>query len=160
MNVVAEKNINDAFVSLSKAYAGNLADPYPLYKKLLAQSPVYDGDLVADFGVPSLAAGRDGKRRVFCLLGSEVVTKALMDPELFSTEIWREAFGGVLGDPVLLCMKGPEHKFSRNMLAQILSPAAIKDMVDKHFKPTIEGMVKSLDRKSTRLNSSHVKTSD
>ncbi|MDB6062237.1 MAG: hypothetical protein JWM78_2340 [Verrucomicrobiaceae bacterium] len=140
---VAEKDINQAFVSLSKAYAGNLGDPYPLYKKLRDQSPIYDGDLVADFGVPSLAAGRDGKRKVFCLLGNEVVTKALMDPELYSTEVWREAFGGVLGDPVLLYMKGPEHKFSRNMLAQILSPAAIKDMVDKHFKPTIEGMVKS-----------------
>lgn len=143
MSVAAEKNINQAFVALSKAYAGNLGDPYPLYKKLLAQSPVYDGDLVADFGVPSLASGRDGKRKVFCLLGNEVVTKALMDTELFSTEIWREALGGVLGDPVLLYMNGAEHKFGRNMLAQILSPVAIKDMVDKHFKPTIEGMVKS-----------------
>jgi cytochrome P450 len=143
MNTAVDSKINHAFVEISKAYAGNMADPYPLYKKLLLESPVYDGDLVADFGVPSLAAGRDGKRRVFCLLGYDVVSKALIDTDTFSTEVWREAFDGALGDPILLYMKGEEHRTTRSMLLSILSPVALKNMVDKHFKPTIEGMVKA-----------------
>lgn len=146
MNAVSQaatkEKMNAAFVSLSKAYAGNLDDPYPLYRQLREKSAVYDGDLVADFGVPSLAAGRDGKRKVYCLLSYDAASKALLDPDTWSTEIWREAFDGVLGDPVLLYLSGDVHRYHRNMLAGILSPVAIRDMVDKHFVPTLEGMVK------------------
>jgi cytochrome P450 len=144
MNIAADSQINEAFVALSKAYAGNLDDPYPEYRKLREQCPVYRGDLVAEFGVPSLVAGREGKRDVFCLLGHEVVKKALMDSETFSSEIYREAFAGVMGDPVILYLNGDEHRFHRNLLTQILSPAALKDMTDRHFIPTIRGMVEEL----------------
>lgn len=144
MNTAADSKINEAFVALSEAYAGNLDNPYPVYAEHREKCPVYDGDLIASFGVPSMVAGRDGNRRVFCLLGHEVVSRALMDSETFSSEIYREAFGGVMGDPVILYLQGREHRFHRNLLTQILSPAAMKDLTEKHFKPTIDGMVRDV----------------
>lgn len=144
------ENISTAFVTLSKAYAGKLKDPYPTYAELRARSPVYQGDLVAELGVPSMVAGRNAGRPVFCLLGDEVVRTALMDADTFSTEIYREAFGGVMGDPVVLYLKGEEHRKYRAMLASILSPAALRDLTESHFVPTIRGMVQEL---ATRGNS-------
>ena len=56
MNAAVQQDINSAFVALSKAYAGNLSDPYPTYAKLRAKCPVYEGDLVAELGIPSMVA--------------------------------------------------------------------------------------------------------
>jgi cytochrome P450 len=140
----AEKKVNDAFVALSKAYAGKLDDPYPLYIERRSECPVYDGDLVAELGVPSMVAGRSGERRVFCLLGHEVIAKALLDSETFSSDIYEEAFGGVMGEKVVLFLKGEEHRRFRNRLMQVLSPAALKKLSENQFKPIIEGFVKDL----------------
>lgn len=136
--------MNDAFVALSKAYAGTMADPYPRYKELREQGPVYQGDLVSELGVPSLVAGRTGDRKVFTFLGHEICSKALLDPETYSSVIYKEAFGGVMGDPVILYQEGEEHRAHRALLARIFSPAALKQMSDEHFKSTIQGMVKDI----------------
>ena len=122
MNAAVQQDINSAFVALSKAYAGNLSDPYPTYAKLRAKCPVYEGDLVAELGVPSLVAGRQGNRKVFCLLGDEVIRQALLDPDTFSSDIYEEAFGGVMGDPVVLYLKGDAHRKYRAMLSAIFRP--------------------------------------
>lgn len=152
MNAAVQQDINSAFVALSKAYAGNLSDPYPTYARLRAQCPVYEGDLVAELGVPSLVAGREGGRKIFCLLGDEVVRQALLDPDTFSSDIYEEAFGGVMGDPVVLYLKGDAHRKYRSMLSAILSPAALRDLSASHFVPTIDGMVAALvDRGSAEL---------
>jgi cytochrome P450 len=144
MNAAAQQDINSAFVALSKAYAGNLSDPYPTYAKLRAKCPVYEGDLVAELGIPSMVAGRQGNRKIFCLLGDEVIRQALLDPDTFSSDIYEEAFGGVMGDPVVLYLKGDAHRKYRAMLSAVLSPAALRDMSESHFIPTIDGMVAEL----------------
>lgn len=144
MTANESNSINAAFVALSKAYTGNLADPYPKYKELREQGVVYEGDLVAELGVPSLVAGRTGDRKVFTFLGADICTKALLDPETFSSKVYEEAFGGVMGDKVVLFMDGEEHRFYRNMMTKIMSPAALKKMYDAHFKPTIRTMVEEL----------------
>ncbi|MFA5494255.1 MAG: cytochrome P450 [Porticoccaceae bacterium] len=136
--------MNEAFVALSKAYAGTMADPYPRYKELREQSVVYQGDLVSELGVPSLVAGRTGDRKVFTFLGHEICSRALLDPATYSSVIYKEAFGGVMGDPVILYQEGDEHRAHRSILASILSPAAIRQMSDAHFKPTIQAMVRDI----------------
>lgn len=136
--------MNEAFVALSKAYAGTMTDPYPRYKELREQSVVYQGDLVSELGVPSLVAGRTGDRKVFTFLGHEICSRALLDPATYSSVIYKEAFGGVMGDPVILYQEGDEHRAHRSILASILSPAAIRQMSDAHFKPTIQAMVRDI----------------
>lgn len=136
--------MNEAFVAISKAYAGSMTDPYPRYKELREQSVVYQGDLVAELGVPSLVAGRTGNRQVFTFLGHEICSNALLDPATYSSVIYKEAFGGVMGDPVILYQEGDEHRAHRSILAKIFSPAAIRQLSDAHFKPTIQNMVKDI----------------
>ena len=130
MNLAAKVQTNDAFVALSEAYAGNLADPYPTYARLREQCGVYEGDLVAEMGVPSMVAGRTGDRKVFCLLSDEAVRKAMFDAETFSSDIYKEAFDGIMGDPVVLYLKGQQLRDYRAMLAAILSPAALRDLTE------------------------------
>src|SRR5690606_16252306 len=105
--------MNDAFVASSKAYAGTMADPYPRYKEQREQRVVYEGDRVPELGAPSLAAGRTGDLDVFTCRGHEVCSKALVVAETYSSVIYKEAFGGVMGDPVILYQDGEEHRAHR-----------------------------------------------
>jgi cytochrome P450 len=150
MSASQQKSINAAFVALSKAYTGKLADPYVKYKELREQGPVYQGDLVAELGVPSMVAGRTGDRKVFTFLGGELCSRALLDTETYSSKVYEEAFGGVMGDKVVLFLDGEEHRFYRNMMTKILSPVALKQMHDDHVKPTIRGMVEELAKSKNR----------
>ncbi|MFA7553662.1 MAG: cytochrome P450 [Spongiibacteraceae bacterium] len=136
--------INEAFVALSKAYAGKLDDPYPLYAQHRAKGGVYQGDLIAELGVPSMVAGRTGDRPVFCFLTHEVISKALLDSETYSSDIYEEAFAGCMGEKVVLFLKGEEHRRFRNRLMQVMSPAALRKLTDNQFKPIIEQFVKDL----------------
>lgn len=145
-----ENTINAAFVALSKAYAGNMDDPYPLYAKHREKGSVYDGDLVAELGVPSMVAGRSGERRVFCFLEHETISKALLDNDTFSSEIYEEAFGGVMGEKVVLFLKGDEHRRFRNRLLQVLSPVSLKRLTDNQFNPIIRGFVKQMADKGNK----------
>jgi cytochrome P450 len=147
---IAEKKINDAFVALSQAYTGNMDDPYPLYAKRRAEHAVYDGDLIAELGVPSMVAGRSGDRRVFCLMSQDCISKALLDTETFSSGIYEEAFGGVMGEQVVLFLKGDDHRRFRNRLTKVLSPVALKKLTDNQFEPVITGFVKELAAKGNQ----------
>lgn len=147
---IAEKKINDAFVALSKAYAGNMNDPYPLYAQRREEGSIYEGDLIAELGVPSMVAGRTGDRKVFCFLTHEVTSKALLDVETFSSDIYEEAFGGVMGEKVVLFLKGEEHRRFRNRLMQVLSPASMKKLTENQFKPIIRNFVQNLADKGNK----------
>lgn len=138
--------MNEAFVALSKAYAGKLNDPYPLYAEKREEGAVYDGDLIAELGVPSMVAGRTGDRRVFCFLSQEVTSKALLDPETYSSDVYEEAFGGVMGEKVVLFLKGNEHRKFRNRLLQVMSPAVLRKLTDNQFKPIITEFVQNLKK--------------
>lgn len=141
---MSNNEMNAAFVALSKAYAGKLDDPYPLYAEHREKGGVYEGDLIADLGVPSMVAGRTGDRKVYCFLTHEVISKALLDPETFSSDIYEEAFGGVMGEKVVLFLKGDEHRKFRSRLMQVMSPAALNRLTENQFKPIIQQYVKDL----------------
>ena len=136
--------MSNAFVEISKAYAGNLDDPYPMLERLRAQGVVYEGDILQDAGVPSIVAGMDASRKVYSLLGYDVVSKALLDSENFSSDIYREAFEMVMGGPVILFLKGEEHRFYRQLLMTTMSPNALRSLSDNKFKPLISSMVSKL----------------
>lgn len=141
---MSNNEMNAAFVALSKAYAGKLADPYPLYAEHRAKSAVYQGDLIAELGVPSMVTGPKGDRQVFCFLSHDVVSKALLDSETYSSDVYEECFGGVMGEKVVLFLKGDEHRKFRNRLLQVMSPAALNKLTENQFKPIIKQFVKEL----------------
>jgi cytochrome P450 len=143
--------LSKAFVALSTQYAGNCADPYPIYAEKRATTPVYEGDLPRDLGVPSIAAGVKPGRKMFTLLKYADIQAALMDSETFTTEPYREVFGPVQGE-IILMMDGPEHKFWRAMLTQIFQKKTLDDWTSRLFGPTIERRINELKpRKQSEL---------
>jgi cytochrome P450 len=103
-------------LEISEAFAGSLkTDPYPLFAQRRRETPVMDGDILSEFGAPSMAAGFDGSRRVFSFFRYDDVLAALKDVETYSSRPMLEAFGPLIGR-VATGLDGEEHKHLRALL--------------------------------------------
>jgi cytochrome P450 len=141
-----EAELSQAFVALSKQYAGNCADPYPVYAQKRIDTPVYEGDLPSELGVPTIAAGINGDRKVFTLLKYSDIQAALIDSTTFSNRLYREVFAPVQGENILM-MDGAEHRFWRTVAGSIfLKRQILDDWTSRVFVPTIERRVQELAR--------------
>jgi len=150
-HAVKAAELSKAFVALSTQYAGTCADPYPIYAEKRASAPVYEGDLPREMGVPSIAAGVTPDRKMFTLLKYADIQAALSDSQTFTTEPYREVFGPVQGE-IILMMDGPEHKFWRTMLTNIFQKKVLDDWTERLFGPTIERRISALKpRKESEL---------
>ncbi|MDB6061507.1 MAG: cytochrome [Verrucomicrobiaceae bacterium] len=137
------EDLAKTFVQLSQNYAGNCADPYPIYAEKRASSPVYAGDLLRDMGVPSLAAGLTGTRPVYSLLKYADVQAALIDTKTFSLSPYREMFGPVQGETIQM-LEGDPHQFWRRMLTNIFQKSVLDSWLERLFAPTILRSVKAI----------------
>ncbi|MDB6062745.1 MAG: eryK [Verrucomicrobiaceae bacterium] len=138
--------LSKAFVALSLQYAGTCADPYPVYAEKRHNTPVFEGDLPREMGVPSIAAGVGPDRKMFTLLKYADVHAALVDSETFTTEPYREVFGPVQGE-IILMMGGTEHRFWRTVLTNIFQKKTLDDWTARLFGPTIERRITELAAK-------------
>ena len=114
------REISEAFAS------GKVTDPYPLFAERRRETPVMEGDVVAEFGAPSMAAGFDGSRPVFSLFRYDDVLAALKDAETFSSRPMSDALGPMLGK-VITGLDGDEHK----QLRALLMPGVAREHFDR-----------------------------
>ena len=112
---------SDVFALFEAAHgAGEVIDPYPRWAELRRESPVHEGDLdpMVEAGAPSIF----GDRPVFTALSYDAVAEVLRDSERFSTEIFNEVMGPVLGR-VILGMDPIDHRLHRGLVQQAFSRA-------------------------------------
>ena len=78
-----------------------------------------------------------GDRPVFTVLGYDAVAEVLRDTDRFSTEIFNELMGPVLGK-VILGMPPEEHRLHRGLVQDAFSRRAMQDWTTKVIEPVVD----------------------
>ncbi|MCW2608247.1 MAG: cytochrome [Frankiales bacterium] len=137
---------------ISEVFAsGKVADPYPMFNQRRDESPLMQGDILAEFGTPSMAAGFDGKRPVVTLFRYDDCLAALKDTETFSSEIIGQAFRPLVGK-VLTGLEGEEHTRLRNLMMPGLGRENFAAWTDEIIEPVVRRMAKDLAASGTMLD--------
>jgi cytochrome P450 len=137
-------NAGDLMAEISEGFAsGSVVDPYPVFRQRRLESPVMKGDILAEFGAPSMAAGFDGSRPVYTLFRYEDALAALKDNETYSSEAVGAAFRPIVGK-VLTGLEGDEHRRLRNLLMPGLGRENFEAWTEDIVVPVVRRMVAGL----------------
>ena len=126
----------DVFEMFEAAHgAGVVVDPYPRWAELRRESPVHEGDLFSIFqaGAPALF----GDRPVFTVLGYDAVGEVLRDSERFSTDIFNDVMGPVLGR-VILGMDPVDHRLHRGLVQEVFSRRSMQEWMPRVIEPVVD----------------------
>lgn len=142
----------DLMVEISEAFsAGSVETPYPTFAKFRESSPVMKGDVLADFGTPSMAAGFNGEREVYSIFKFEDCLTALKDWESFGSEAVAAAFRPLMGK-VMTGLDGEEHSRMRKLFMPGLGRENFDLWGESIVTPVIDRMVGELKEQGDRLN--------
>lgn len=134
---LVREEVAKAYAGVSSNYRGTVDDPHPLYARLRAESPVYEGDFMAELGVPSIARP-DSKRPVFTLFKHRDVMDVLRDPRRFTSGFIAEGLGAFMDSFILTGMDGDAHKAARALLTPVFTPAVVNQLKQERIDPIIE----------------------
>lgn len=132
----APSGVNSAFANVSASFSVGMDDPYPLYRQLRRSSPVMEGDLMAQFGIPSVHGGTEG-RPAFTLFRYADAMTVLRDGATYSSELIGKGLGALVGDFALTAMGGDEHRRMRGLLQPCFAPDLLRKWKEELFAPVI-----------------------
>ena len=128
-----------AFRSVSATYdAHGVDDPYPLYAKARRECPVMEGDILAQYGIPSQADYANRGRQVFSVFRHADVRAVLQDDKTWSTDLLRDGLGAFLGEMFLTAKDGKPHRQLRGLLQTCFKPEAVRQMKTGLIEPMME----------------------
>ena len=122
------------FLAVSDTYTGTLTDPhpYPMYAELRSKCPVMQGDILAQYKVPSQADYARSGRPVMSIFKYDDVLNILRDTAHWKSYLNGDGFGAAVDGLLLTAMDGEQHKSFRNLLMPpFLLPVA------RRFKETL-----------------------
>jgi cytochrome P450 len=122
-----------SMADLSHAFGGGVDDPFAVYDKFRAMGDVVPGDVLAAFGMKSMASSTD--RPVFTLFRFADVQAALRDAATFTSSINQERMGFLFDNLMILGMDGAEHKFMRNLLQPAFGAGVVARWRDRVIAP-------------------------
>ncbi len=111
-------------IEASGAVAGDFRDPYPELAERRQATPIQRGDFIPD--IPRDPDGPD----VFTVYSCELVSQVLRDNRRFSSQIYSEVMGPVMGHSILE-MDEPEHRLHRALVSQAFRPKALARWEDE-----------------------------
>ena len=111
-------------IEASNAVAGNVRNPYRELAIKREQTPIDRGDFMPD--VPRDPDGPEA----FTVYSCELVSQVLRDNHTFSSEIYGEMMGPVMGHSILE-MDEPEHRIHRTLVSQAFRHKALARWEDE-----------------------------
>jgi cytochrome P450 len=138
-------DISDAFS------AGTVDDPYPIFAEYREKEPVHHGDVLAEFGATSVAAGFNGERDVYSVFRFEDCLRILKDSETFPSEAVAAAWRPLLGK-VVTGVDGVEHTRLRKLLMPGLGRENFDQWGSDIVAPVLRRLVDDLKQKDGRAN--------
>src|SRR5690606_21895513 len=135
------KGLEQSFANVSTAHAGKLENPFPLYKEKRHNEPVMKGDILAELGVPSIAA-KDASTPVFSVFKHQDVMEVLRDDATYTSGFILKGLGAFLDGLILTGLDGEEHRKMRTLLAPAFTPGAVnkwRGILDKIMREEFVG---------------------
>lgn len=133
MTQTSEQKLESVYSSVSDAYKGTGADIYALCKEMRHTQPVWEGDFIGKFGVPTNAGMKMSTRPTVALFKYQDIMAVLKDSTNFTNGFIAEGLGAVFDGLIILAMDGLQHKNVR----ALLQPAFMPETVNK-WKPAID----------------------
>lgn len=145
MNVMARiQDFDDPhynpFTAMKDAGEGQIKDFYPELKRLRQQSPVFDGDIRAHFGLRGDLTM--AHLRHVAVLGYKEVKSVLLDTKRFSNAVYSNNMGVFFGESVTV-MDNPDHARYRQLFQKAFMPKMIstwgEELIPRMINDLIDG---------------------
>ena len=133
-SATAAIDLEQAYAAVTATYMGSDVDIHAACREQRQRGPVYEGDFVARFGVPTNAGAQQGTRPTFALFNYQDVMAVLRDGTTFTSGFIAEGLGAFFDGLVILAMDGEQHRRVR----ALLQPAFMPETVNKWRGPIDE----------------------
>ncbi|WP_439859409.1 cytochrome P450 [Pseudomonas sp. MBLB4136] len=120
-------DLKSAYAAVSATYLGTNLDIHEVCREQRLKSPVYQGDFITQFGVPTNAGIQQGTRPTFALFKYQDVMAVLRDGNTYTSGFIAEGLGAFFDGLVILAMDGEPHRKVR----ALLQPAFMPENVNK-----------------------------
>ncbi|ROO88004.1 cytochrome P450 [Actinocorallia herbida] len=131
--------------------ASTIESPYEKFAEYREKGSVHHGDILAEFGTTSMAAGFNGERDVYSVYGFEDCLAVLKDSETFPSEAVSAAFRPLLGK-VITGVDGAEHTRLRKLLMPGLGRDNFSVWGSTIVDPVLRRLVGDLKDRGTRAD--------
>ena len=127
-----------AYKAVSDTYRGTGIDIQEASRKQREEGgPVYVGDFVTQFGVPTNAGLQQGTRPTFTIFDYKDVMAVMRDNKTYTSGFIAEGLGAFFDGLIILAMDGDQHRQVRSLL----QPAFMPEAVNK-WRPEIETVMR------------------
>ena len=144
-NSTSALDLKNNYSAVSETYRGTNLDIHAVCREQRLKSPIYEGDFIAQFGVPTNAGVQQGTRPTFALFKYQDVMAVLRDGNTFTSGFIAEGLGAFFDGLVILAMDGEPHRKVR----ALLQPAFMPESVNK-WRGQIDELIRVDDNESGR----------
>jgi cytochrome P450 len=141
---IAGLDLETAYSSVSDTYKGT-GDLHGACREARAKSPIFIGDFIKQFGVPTNAGMQQGTRPTFALFRYQDVMSVLRDATSYTSGFIAEGLGAFFDGLIILAMDGEQHRKVRALLQPAFMPETVnkwRDQIDAVIrKDMLEPMV-------------------
>lgn len=127
---IDDQALERAYSSVSDTYKGT-GDIHAACRQARAESPIFVGDFVKQFGIPTNAGMQQGTRPTFALFRHKDIMAVLRDATNYTSGFIAEGLGAFFDGLIVLAMDGEQHRKVR----ALLQPAFMPETVNKWRDP-------------------------
>jgi cytochrome P450 len=132
-NNVVDLDLETAYSAVSETYKGK-GDIHVACREMRSKSPIFVGDFLEQFGVPTNAGMQQGTRPTFALFKYQDVMSVLRDASTFTNGFIAEGLGAFFDGLIILAMDGEQHRRVRALLQPAFMPETVnkwRDQIDE-----------------------------
>jgi cytochrome P450 len=125
-------DLESAYSAVSDTYKGR-GDIHAACRAARARAPVFVGDFIRQFGVPTNAGMQQGTRPTFALFRHRDVMAVLRDASAYTSGFIAEGLGAFFDGLIILAMDGEQHRQVRALLQPAFMPETVnkwRDQID------------------------------
>ncbi|NHN38222.1 cytochrome P450 [Pseudomaricurvus alcaniphilus] len=140
---------------VSQTYKGTDIDIHEVCEAMRKKTPIYEGDFIAQFGVPTNAGLAQGTKPTFAVFNYDDVMTVLRDADTYTSGFILKGFGAAFeGGLFILGLDGEQHRKVRQLLQPAFVPATVNKWRGKMDRVIREDFLQPLvaDKKANLMD--------